>query len=65
MTSDDIIEMHVAVHAALIVAAGGQATEHERNTCREALQALVKLTRNEYALGLTRDMCRVQEALKD
>ncbi len=63
--SDDVIEMHVDVHCALIAAAGREPTDLDRDTCRRALRALVQLARNEYALNLALDMEQVATALKD
>lgn len=59
-SSDDVIEIHVAAHCTLIAAAGEVPTERHLQTYREALQALVKLARSEYALGVAQDLERVR-----
>lgn len=64
-SSDDVINAHVRAHALLIAAAGEVPTERHLQAYRDALQGLVRLARNEYALGMVLDMRQVAAALKD
>jgi len=65
MNIDQVIEMHVRIHAACLGAAGQRVTETNKQVHRESLQALVKLARIEYARDVACDMERANAALRD
>ncbi len=65
LNSDDAIEAFTEAHCMMIRAIGTEPTEAQRNTYREGLRVLVKLARNEYALGIAKDAEQVGRALKD
>lgn len=65
LNSDDAIEAYADAHCTLIRAAGVEPTEKHRQSYKEALRALTKLARNEYAIGMAQDINQANAALKD
>ena len=65
MNSDQIIELHVKVHCAVLSASGAPVTEAAKQIFRESLQSLVKLARIEYAQGVALDMEQALSALRE
>jgi hypothetical protein len=64
MTTDEVIELHVKVHCAMIAAAGVEPAEIDKIACREALRALVRLAKIECLTGYAKDMDQASNAMK-
>jgi hypothetical protein len=64
-SSDDVINALSRAHALVVASPGEVPTERHLHSYREALHALVRLARNEYALGMVQDMRQVDAAMKD